>query len=217
MDTFGQWGPISVLPNYESTGIFTMNRIKSLDKPNKSCESEDEYSYTECLRRYVTRTSNCSIDILANKYNCTPEGFVKLLDTLNELRTMTKYDTSKTTGCLQKCTVHKYTFQSENVDEATWRKDWLSSFYLSARKTTYQISEENYSYDEQVDVYGLTSGPDISDCLLLLGPDWSYWRLPRSFPRLVCDDLGICSSSMDTTGTRGHVEQRNIILKCISN
>ena len=107
MDTFGQWGPISVLPNYESTGIFTMNRIKSLDKPNKSCESEDEYSYTECLRRYVTRTSNCSIDILANKYNCTSEGFVKLLDTLNELRTMTKYDTSKTTGCLQKCTVQK--------------------------------------------------------------------------------------------------------------
>ena len=152
MDTFGQWGPISVLPNYETTGIFTINRIKSLNRQNKNCNSNEEYSYTECLRRYVTRTSNCSIDILANTYNCTSEGLVKLLDTLNELKTMTKYDTSKTTGCLQKCTVLKYTYQSKNVEEATWRKDWLSSFYLSSRTTTYHTSEENYSYDEQVHI-----------------------------------------------------------------
>ena len=63
---------------------------------------------------------------------------------------MTKYDTSKITGCLQKCSVHKYTFESKNVEKATWRKDWLSSFYLSSRTTTYHISEENYSYDDQV-------------------------------------------------------------------
>ena len=152
MFPLGQFGPITVWPNREVEGTFTVESFKSLNKASQPCESGDQYSYNECLRRYVTRTTNCSIDILANTYNCTSEGLVKLLDTLTELKTMTKYDTSKITGCLQKCSVHKYTFESKNVEKATWRKDWLSSFYLSSRTTTYHTSEENYSYDDQVHI-----------------------------------------------------------------
>ena len=165
----GQFGPITLLPEREMTGTFTVKKVQKLNRPGHHCQPDDHYSFTDCLRSFVTRTSSCSIDILANKYNCTSEGLVKLLDTLNELKTMTKYDTSKTTGCLQKCTVLKYTYQYKNVEEATWRRDWLSSFYLSSRTTTYHTSEENYSYDEQVHISGSVLSPFLH-YRILLGP-----------------------------------------------
>ena len=150
MNAFGQFGPISVLPFEEVTGTFTESRIKSLNKPKQPCEPDNQYSYNECLRSYVTDASNCSVDVLSNIFNCTSEGLLKLFNILNMIKSSSETDTMKTTGCLPKCTIHNYNFHKSNVEDAKWKKEWISSFYLSTKTTTYPQSEENYSYDDQV-------------------------------------------------------------------
>ena len=150
METLGQFGPITVLPNQQVTGTFVLNRVKSLDRRNKPCESKKGYSYTECLNNYVSRAAKCKIDVFSNKYNCNDEELKKLYDTLNEIKILTKSNITETTGCLPKCRTHRYQWSLSDKEDATWRKDWISSFYLSSETTTYQQSVENYSYDDQV-------------------------------------------------------------------
>ena len=131
-----------------------MKTIKRLQRP--TCESSEQYSYNGCLRSYVQRTTNCSIDVFSNKYNCTSEGLANLFVTLDKLKLFTKRTTAKITGCLPKCTSNQYSFTLSNEEDSTlWRKDWISSFYLSSKTTRETTVEQNYSYDEQV-IYSLT-------------------------------------------------------------
>ena len=139
------------MPDREVTGTFTMKTIKRLHMP--TCESSEQYSYNGCLRSYVQRTTNCSIDVFSNKYNCTSEGLANLFVTLDKLKLFTKRTTAKITGCLPKCTSNQYSFTlSKEEDSTLWRKDWISSFYLSSKTTRETTVEQNYSYDEQVEL-----------------------------------------------------------------
>ena len=151
MEDMGQVGPISVLPETEMTGTFTVREVKQLDKPGQNCEPNEQYSFTQCLRTYVTRTTKCKIDILANSSNCTYDGLVKFSKILRDIKIMNKKNITDTTGCLPKCSKYQYSFKKRTEDDAgAWRKDWLSSFYLSSPTTIRTISVETYSYDDQV-------------------------------------------------------------------
>ena len=150
METLGQFGPIEVLPRDQVTGIFSLNRIRNLDKEDKHCELEPGYRYTECLMDYARGQSECSVDVFANDFNCTSVGLDALIKTLVMIRTSTKKEIVEVTGCHPKCEIYKYSFHVKRETNVTWKKDWVSSFYLSAETTTYQMSMENYSYDAQV-------------------------------------------------------------------
>ena len=151
MDAFGQYGPIFVKPNKEITGTFTVNRIQVLEKPSQPCNTAADYSYTECLRSYVTRNTGCNInEALTKRFNCTSHGLEILLRTLKKIKESTKRNTIMITGCLPKCTTVNYNFQISSEEDVTWRKDWISSFYLNTRTTINYSSVESYSYDEQV-------------------------------------------------------------------
>ena len=150
MRSLGQVGPISVSPNEEVTGIFTVKKIQRFRKHNQDCEAEYNYSYTDCLRKYILKVTNCNIDLLSNTFNCTPKGLSKLFITLKNLKLMTNKATIKTTGCLPKCTILEYDFQRTAKEKVIWKRDWISSFYLSTSSTTLKTIAQNYSYDEQV-------------------------------------------------------------------
>ena len=95
MVPLGQFGPITVMPNKEVVGTFTVESFKSLNKASQPCEPDDQYSYNECLRRYVTRTTNCSNDIFSNNFDCTFDGFEKLQDTFGKIKISSKSETTK--------------------------------------------------------------------------------------------------------------------------
>ena len=111
MRSLGQLGPISVMPNEEVTGTFTVKKIQRFRKHNQDCEADDSYSYTDYLRKYVLKETNCSIDLLSNTFFCTPKRLSKLYTILKNLKLLTNKATIKTTGCLPKCTTLEYDFQ----------------------------------------------------------------------------------------------------------
>ena len=118
------------------------------------------------------------------------------------IKSASETETMKMTGCLPKCTIHHYNFHQTSVEDAKWRKDWISSFYLSTKTTTYLHSEENYSYDEQVDTQQIFCLDESElahdnedknkrvDLILNSGPNRSNRRLPGPVPGLVCDVSG---------------------------
>ena len=144
----------TVLPNSEIGGTFSLETKTSINKLSEPCNSEAQYSYTNCLRNYVSRIANCNFDILSNTFNnCSSNTLVKLNDTLNELKYSTKMDIIAKTGCKPKCNIQKYDFHITNDEDIiNIRKDWISSFYLSTKTTTNPKSVETYSYDEQVKI-----------------------------------------------------------------
>ena len=154
MKTLGQFGHINILPNREVTGTFSVQTKDNINKESQPCNSDNQYSYTNCLRSYVSRITKCNFDILSNTFNnCSSKTLVKINDTLNELKYSTKMDIIAKTGCKPKCKTQKYDFHITNDEDITnMRKDWISSFYLSTKTTTNLKSVETYSYDEQVNI-----------------------------------------------------------------
>ena len=96
------------------------------------------------------KISNCSIEVFTNKFNCSSVGLDSLVRTLTNLRGSAEKDVVFDTGCVPKCRRRLYKFTLKDETDVTWRKDWVSSFYLSTDSTTYQMSTEYYSYDIQV-------------------------------------------------------------------
>ena len=154
METLGQYGYINILPNREITGTFSVQTKDNINKQSQPCNSDIQYSYTDCLRNYVRKITKCNFDILSNTFNnCSSNTLVKLNDTLNKLKYSTKMDIIAKTGCKPKCNIQKYDFHITNDEDIiNIRKDWISSFYLSTKTTTNLKSVETYSYDEQVNI-----------------------------------------------------------------
>ena len=150
MKTFGQFGPIVVHPEKQVTGTFTLNKMQNIDKLERPCVSNPSYSYRDCLMELVKKRSNCSIEVFANKFNCSSSGLDLLVHTLQQLRGSSENDAVFDTGCIPKCQNNNYKFYLKDEIDVTWRKTWVSSFYLSTDSTNFQVSTEQYSYDEQV-------------------------------------------------------------------
>ena len=181
METLGQYGYINILPNREITGTFSVQTKDNINKQSQPCNSDIQYSYTDCLRNYVRKITKCNFDILSNTFNnCSSNTLVKLNDTLNELKYSTKMDIIAKTGCKPKCNIQKYDFQLTNDEDIiNIRKDWISSFYLSTKTTTNPKSVETYSYDEQVNIIIQINECQILSCVLqdLIGAIGGYLGL----------------------------------------
>ena len=150
MEAFGQFGPIVIHPRKQVTGTFKLNKLQNINKIERPCESNPSYSYRNCLMELAEKISNCSIEVFTNRFNCSSTGLDSLIATLTSLRGSAENDVVFNTGCVPKCQNLQYKFNLKDEIDVTWRKDWVSSFYLSTDSTTYQISTEYYSYDQQV-------------------------------------------------------------------
>ena len=155
MQDLGQSDVIQVKPDTEVVGSFSLREISNLHKTSKPCNSEQNYSFTECLRSYAETESQCALDvsfsnISRNRERCPTENLMKLFNILLWIKKVSWQDLTKTTGCIPKCFIRKYHFELLSSESVKWSKHWISSFYLSAETTNREIAIESYSYDVQV-------------------------------------------------------------------
>ena len=155
MTDLGQSDVIQVRPNTEVVGSFHLREITNLHKTSKPCNSEPDYSFTECLRSYAETESQCFLDlsfsnISRNRERCPTDNLMKLFNILLWIKKVPWQDLTQTTGCISKCFIRKYQFELLSSERVTWARDWISSFYLSAETTNHEIALETYSYDLQV-------------------------------------------------------------------
>ena len=87
MQDLGQSDVIQVKPDTEVVGSFSLREISNLHKTSKPCNSEQNYSFTECLRSYAETESQCALDvsfsnISRNRERCPTENLMKLFNIL---------------------------------------------------------------------------------------------------------------------------------------
>ena len=159
MQDLGQSDVIQVRPDTEVVGSFSLREISNLHKTSKPCNSEQNYSFTKCLRSYAETESQCALDvsfsnISRNRERCPTENLMKLFNILLWIKKVSWQDLTKTTGCISKCFIRKYQFELRSSENVKWSKHWISSFYLSAETTNRELAIESYSYDVQVQFKG---------------------------------------------------------------
>lgn len=150
MDSLGQYGPIIISPGQQVTGTFSLNRMTSLNRRSRPCKPDQDHSYNTCLRNYAATATGCDIDIINNSFNCTNDQLKMLYSLFVEIKRTTRKSIYKLTGCAPKCTVNQYDFQLLADEKATWKREWISSFFLSSETAIYYDSVESYSYEIQV-------------------------------------------------------------------
>ena len=200
MEAFGQFGPIVIHPRKQVTGTFKLNKLQNLNKIERPCESNPSYSYRNCLMELAEKISNCSIEVFTNRFNCSLTGLDSLIATLTSLRGSAENDVVFNTGCVPKCQNLQYKFNLKDEIDVTWRKDWVSSFYLSTDSTSYQISTEYYSYDQQVSGLSTKLIQTLQSNDTRAGPNWISGRLLGTISRMVCNVLNyFCPVMVQTT------------------
>ena len=152
MSSVGQFGPIVVKSGSQISGTFQLNKYTNINKKSKPCITDPDFSYNKCVKDFVI-DSNCSIDVQQKKFNCSNNGLKKLYHLLNEVRSSSKDKIAEATGCLPKCGIHKYTFHFKEEEKLTWKRGWISAFYMASETTKYYNSIETYSYEPQVNFY----------------------------------------------------------------
>ena len=150
MDSLGQYGPIIISPGHQVTGTFSLNRMTSLNWRSRPCQPGQDHSYNKCLRDFAATSTGCDIDVINNRFNCTNDQLKLLYYLLVDLKRATRTSSFKLTGCAPKCTVNQYSFQFLSDEKATWKRDWISSFFLSSETAIYYDSVESFSYEIQV-------------------------------------------------------------------
>ena len=148
MESIGQTTAIDLELNNEMWGTFTTTEITKINKAKEQCVEKEEYSITECLMEFVTRSTGCLLDwrqsFHSDKYPAcrSLEEIVRYRDLLLNISKLSWKRLTERSGCYGKCRYKKYTFTRTSKERITWRVSWSSAFFLSAEKTRVRLEEE---------------------------------------------------------------------------
>ena len=132
MLSFGQSDPIHVAPNREIEVIFTTKKIINLNKDDRVCNEDPNYSFTICLKEFVEREADCKMDFFSfdidNNEHCSTDGFLKYFNLLIKLKQAPISDVVRKTKCYPKCKIVQYLIET-NYKHASWTNNWTAQVY----------------------------------------------------------------------------------------
>ena len=159
---------IVISNNMEQEGYFTFTETTSLDHTDAPCVSDPSYSYKECMFNYVAKTTGCFLDWFnppkMNYNRCSSnEEILKYNEIMDWALTSTWKTLANTTSCHAKCTVRKYVYTKTKEENITWKHDFSSSFYLTAKRSLFKKEDEFWVFQLSDAINGI--GGALGLCL----------------------------------------------------
>ena len=172
----GQSDEIKLNKNVELEGSYSVTKFEVLNLKDYPCNEDNNFSLTKCLDDFVAKESGCSFNWFSNSSNCFTPAKLKInYQKLIWIKQTPWQTVVSQSGCLPKCKYIKYEFIPKKKTGVTWKKSWVSSFYLHPSSTQEKGSIQYLAYDEQ-NILG-----DVGGFLgLFLG--WSTYSLLTEFP-----------------------------------
>ena len=182
MDMIGQSNAITLEKYQETVGHFSMTEVENINKPDNPCTEVTDYSFTACLYDYVQTVTNCTIDwsngttdpsLCPLDFNL--QEYHNILYDLFQLRSLKKI--IKTTGCLPKCKYTKYEYEEQANEKVNWKTEWISSFYIGTKYTSYESVVEYYVFgaEDLLADFGSYLGLFLGWSLLSISRDVQDW------------------------------------------
>ncbi|XP_023331127.1 uncharacterized protein LOC111703419 [Eurytemora carolleeae] len=142
----------------EWEGTFQMKQKTLINKKENPCSEDPEYSFRDCVMRWVSKNTGCHLDWFSNLQGekvCSKRADItKYSESLTMAQQARWLKLSNMTGCIPKCTVRSYTLVEKSSTEADWGRNWSASFYLSVKTSSFISQNEFFAFD----IWDLTSG-----------------------------------------------------------
>ena len=182
MFTFGQSPAINLDENTEMEIIFSVKEIINMNRENRPCEQNPNYSFTKCLHHFAQSETNCRVDL--NQFdqdqdqNCKNKNFRHYFNLLIELKQVPISTVIKRSGCLQKCKTAQFSVEIKE-QKSNWTSNWTAEVYVQPKSNLIQYSTEYLFYDltDLLSSFGGNLG-------LFLG--WSILSVLEGFSFIIC-------------------------------
>ena len=149
MFAFGQPDRLTLFNNSEMQIIFSSKVTEKLSTEAKPCVLDSKYSFSQCLREYVVKKTDCRIDFLVNfdqNKSCVGDSFHYFFEELIKMKQEKISKVQKDSGCFPKCKTLHFSYQ-KNEKAITWRPNWTSVVYVQPKSAVVEYSKEYYSFD----------------------------------------------------------------------
>ena len=93
--------------------------------------------------------SDCIIDWFDDEedYKCNGTNLIEYFNQLIQIKDIPFAKLSRLSSCYPKCEVKDYDYEIKNKKTVSWTTNWISSFYLEPKSSSYEESAEYLSYD----------------------------------------------------------------------
>ena len=111
MFSFGQSSMITIAPDTELHIEFSIKKIDKMKTKDRSCIEDDNYSATECLKKYLETKTGCRISWFNSsktQTGCRSESLASYFYFLIELKQQTTANITRESGCFPKCRTKQY-------------------------------------------------------------------------------------------------------------
>ena len=145
----------------ELKGSFTVTEQISLNKDSAPCTDDPNYSFSKCIKTYITKCIGCRLDwfnpaLKAKISPCTTREQVLFFEEqVTRLQSASWNDVFAETGCMLKCRTRHFSFIRNKEEVVTWKRDWSSSFYLRAETTMLREENEFWIFDTSDTINGI--------------------------------------------------------------
>ena len=150
MHKVGQPDKIVLELDTEMEVSFSQHQKTVRPRTDRKCEEDSSYSFTSCLNSFIKSKTNCRVNWFDDEKDddCSDENLGEYVNMLIRMKDIPLLRLSEETGCYQKCKIMEYNYQVKSVKKVDWATNWTSSFYLQPLSSSYEVSEEFYSYDD---------------------------------------------------------------------
>ena len=111
MFSFGQSSMITIAPGTELHIEFSIKQIDKMKTKERSCIEDDNYSATECFKKYLETKTNCRISWFNSsklQSGCSPSSLASYFYFLTDLKQQTTANMTQDSGCFSKCRTRQY-------------------------------------------------------------------------------------------------------------
>ena len=122
----------------------------TINTNDNQCVEDDKYSFTKCLKKYVTEKSNCTINFFERESNrksfCTKDSFAKYTQLLQDVKQKPILEINKESGCYAKCRTIHYSYE-KNLKKVFGETKWDAEVYIQPKSSVVEYFTEYYSFD----------------------------------------------------------------------
>ena len=155
LEMIGQTERLRIDPKNHFKGYFKVKEITFINKKDKPCEEDPNYSFTACLKEFIQTRAGCHLWIWSDgDYGKYPpcrniSDFHKYKEEMGWILPSKWSNLVQKTKCFPKCKIREFELVKTSEQAISWGTSWQAEFQLGAKHSSYQDWSEYAVFQPQ--------------------------------------------------------------------